>query len=256
MFLMTVGVNEYRDAQIPKLSTAVAATEDLMSILRERTSPLYRLSAVSLQEDRATKASWHVLTDVVAEKLARGVAPDDVLVILLSGHGVQAPGEAGYQFITADARYADVLAHRYGDCLSMADLSRFADVPCRKLVILNTCHGGAVEPLLHRELKAAVRALQDDLLLTLAASSGEQEAVEGRFAKRLLQALGGAADSDGDGRVSFAETVAYVEHTVAADSAGDDIRQSPSAGPKELLPYVTFPLTGSDAARVSFSQAR
>ena len=54
--------------------------------------------------------------------------------MFLSGHGVQAPGDAGYQFVTADARYADVMAGRYGDCLSLADLAFLADVPCRKLV--------------------------------------------------------------------------------------------------------------------------
>jgi hypothetical protein len=120
-------------------------------------------------------------------------------------------------------------------------------VPCRKLVILNTCHGGAAEPLQHRELKSAVRALQGDMMLTLAASGGEQEAVEGRFATRLLEALNGAADADRDGVVSFGETVAYVERTVTADSSGDAVRQTPSAGPQELLPYAALPLTGATA---------
>jgi len=251
MFLLSVGVDGYRDTQIPKLNTAVETTENLRSLLQDRAVTLYRFNAASLLEDRATKPSWRVLTEDFAAKLVQGVSPDDLLVIFLSGHGVQGRGDAGYQFVTADARYADVIGERYGDCLSMADLSLFADIPCRKLVILNTCHGGAVQPLFHRELKSAVRALQDDLLLTLAASGGEQEAVEGRFARRLLEALGGAGDIDGDGRVSFAETVAFVERTVAADSASEEIRQSPSAGPKELLPYVAFPLAGSDAARVS-----
>ena len=88
-------------------------------------------------------------------------------------------------------------------------------------------------------------------MLTLAASGGEQEAVEGRFARRLLEALGGAADADADGVVSFNETVAYVERTVTADSSGDAVRQTPSAGPKELLPYTTIPLARIEAANLS-----
>lgn len=243
LFLVSVGVDSYRDAQIPRLSTAVKATEDLLAVLEDRAAPLYRLDSAALLEDRATRPSWRALTSDVAARLAQQPSPDDVLVIFLSGHGLQAPGDAGYQFVTADARYADVVAERYGDCLSMSDLADFADIPCRKVVVLNTCHGGSAQPLLHRELKSAVRALQDDLVLTLAASGGEEEAVEGRFANRLLEALGGAADEDRDGVVSFAETFAYVQRTVAADSSRDAVRQTPTAGPAELLPYAAVPLT-------------
>jgi uncharacterized caspase-like protein len=251
LFLMSIGIDRYRDTQIPKLNKAVATSEQFRGVLQDRAQALYRLHAVSLLEDRATRPSWRILTEDFAEKLRREALPNDMLVMFLSGHGVQGPGDAGYQFITADARYADVVAGRYGDCLSMADLSLFADIPCRKLVILNTCHGGIVQPLMHRELKTAVRALQDDLLLTLAASGGEQEAVEGRFANRLLEALGGAADDDKDGVVSFAETAAYVQRMVEADSSRDDVRQTPSAGPKELLDFVTAPLTAVNPAPAS-----
>jgi WD40 repeat protein len=250
MYLLSVGVDGYRDTQIPRLSTAVQSADDLLALLQSQAPSLYRINAASLLEDRATKPSWRVLTDDYAAELARDVSPDDLLVVFLSGHGVKADDDAGYQFITADARYADVVAGRYGDCLSMSDLSLFADVPCRKLVILNTCHSGAIQPLQHRELKSAVRALQDDMLLTLAASGGEEEAVEGRFAKRLLEALGGAADGDHDGVVSLNETIAYVERTVAADSSKDAARQTPSAGPKELLPYADVPLIRVEAERV------
>lgn len=250
LYLLSVGVDGYRDTQIPKLSTAVQSADDLLALLQNQAPSLYRIHAASLLEDRATKPSWRVLTDDYAAELARDVSPDDLLVVFLSGHGVKADEDAGYQFITADARYADVVAGRYGDCLSMSDLSLFADVPCRKLVILNTCHSGAIQPLQHRELKSAVRALQGDMLLTLAASGGEEEAVEGRFARRLLEALGGAADDDHDGVVTLKETIAYVERTVAADSSKDAARQTPSAGPKELLPYADVPLVRVEAARV------
>jgi WD40 repeat protein len=256
LHLIAVGVDNYRDAQIPRLTTAVKTTDDVLAVLEARTPSLYRMDAASLVDDRATKASWRFLTAQYAERLARDATPDDLVVVLLSGHGVQAPGDDGYQFVTADARYADVMAGRYGDCLSVADLAFLADVPCRKLVILNTCHGGgAASPLVHRELKSAVRALQGDMMLTLAASAGTEEAVEGRFAQHLLDALGGAADADADGVVSLSETVAYVSRAVTAESRGDAVRQSPAAGPKELLSYAFVPLTASGKTRISAASA-
>ena len=246
MFLLSVGVDNYRDAQIPKLATAVRSTHQLLEVMQSHAAPIYRLDAASLLNERATKASWRVLTNDFADQLGSNVSPDDLLVIFLSGHGVRSTDEAGYQFITADASYADVLSGKYADCLSFADLSTFAQVPCRKLVILNTCHGGSVQPLMHREIKSVVRDLQDDLLLTLAASGGEQEAVEGRFSQRLVEALGGAADTNSDGIVTLSETVTYVQQMVAGDSAGDAVRQFPTAGPQELLPYATIALAATD----------
>ena len=245
--VLSVGVDKYQDAQIPKLTTAVQSTRDLFSTLQTRSDRLYELDAASLLDDHATRPSWRYLTTELADSLREGVSPDDLLVIFLSGHGVQST-ESGYQFITADARYADVLSGNYSDCLSFSDLSVFAEVPCRKLVILNTCHGGSIQPLMHREMKNAVRELQHDLLITLAASGGEQEAIEGRFTRRMLEALSGAADVDSDGVVRFDETVAYVQRTVAADSSGDAVRQMPVAGPSELLPYLNIDLSAAPAA--------
>ncbi|MEM9660068.1 MAG: caspase family protein, partial [Planctomycetota bacterium] len=246
MYLLSVGVDDYRDAQIPKLATAVQSTRDFVSVVQRRSSPLYRVDAASLLNDRATKSSWRYLADDFVQSVKDGLTPDDLLVVYLSGHGVKTAEGDGYQFVTSNARYADVLSGKYAACLTLEDFTPFAEVACRKLVILNTCHGGAIQPLIHRDLKAAVRKLQNDLLITIAASGGNQEAVEGRFANRLLQALEGADDDDGDGIISLNEMVAYVQRTVAADSDGEPVRQTPSAGPAELLRYAALRLATTD----------
>ena len=151
---------------------------------------------------------------------------------------------------------------KFGDCLSLEDFQVFSDLPCRKLVVLDTCHSGALQPLRQRELKSALRALQDDVVFTLTASEGGQEAVEerdrnlGRFTSRLLEALQGAADrqdGNGDGIVSWTEVVGYVERMVTADSIGDEFQQYPTAGPSELLDIADFPLAvASPESRVGY----
>ncbi|MEZ6117709.1 MAG: caspase family protein [Pirellulaceae bacterium] len=178
-------------------------------------------------------------------------------VIFLSGHGLRDPANGDYLYVGADARYEDLMSQRYGDCISFSDLSQFADIPCRKLVILDTCHAGAINLDQRRELKSALRMLQDDMIFTLTASQGNEEAVElrekklGRFTNRLLEALNGAADaSDGnsDGVTSFSEVISYVKRTVRQDSQQDTYQQEPAAGPTELLRYTDFPLTSSQAS--------
>ena len=255
LFVFAAGVNHYQDAQIQRLDYAVNNAESVADAFRQRTDNLYRSEVVSLLDSQATRSMWKIVTSDYAEQLAQEVTPDDLLVVFLSGHGVRDEVTEKYYYIPADARYADVMSQRYEDCMSFEDLAAFGDIPCRKLVILDTCHSGAVQqPLEQKDLKAALRSLQDDLVFTLTASEGNQEAVEekdrmlGRFTSRLLEALAGQADQtqyggNKDGIVSLQEAVAYVQQTVQADSARDAYRQFPTAGPIDLLPYVELPLT-------------
>lgn len=242
LFLLAVGVDQYRDAQIPKLRTPVRGVQALTDVVRNRSSRLYQISATSLVDQQARRSSWNDLAASTAEQLRQDATPDDLLMIYLSGHGVQDLAGDNYHFITANADFGEVMAGGYADCLSLEDFAQFADIPCRKLVILDTCHSGAIQPMRHREMKAAVRALQQDMLVTLAASHGSEEAIEGLFSKRLIEGLSGAADGEAgprDGVVRFDELVAYVRRSVSADSFQRGFEQTPSAGPADLLPFVS-----------------
>ena len=257
LYLLAVGVNHYRDAQIQRLEYAVNNVRRLTDLLRRGSGGLYSSDAVLLLDDRATRSLWTVVTRQYAERLRREVHPDDLVVFCLSGHGVRDPVTEKYYFVAADAKFADVKAGRFSDCLSFDDFGVFADVPCRKLVILDTCHSGAIQqPLRQQDLKAAVRALQNDVVFTMTASDGGQEAVEqrdrqlGRFTSHLLEALEGAADTgsrsgNSDGVVTLNEAIRYVTETVRSESSRDPdgTLQSPTASPLDLLDYVSLPLT-------------
>ncbi|MHB8974164.1 MAG: hypothetical protein ACYC3X_01930 [Pirellulaceae bacterium] len=260
LFIATAGINQYLDSQLPQLEFAVNNANQVATLLNNLAYPLYTPQAVSLSNLNVTRSAWNAALQQYVEELRTQVIPDDLLLIFLSGHGVRDPVADKYYYLTANARYTDVTGRRYGDCLSLEDFDVFKDLPCRKLVILDTCHSGALQPLRQRELKSALRALQDDVVFTLTASEGGQEAVEerdrklGRFTSRLLEALQGAADrqeGNGDGIVSWGEVVKYVERMVTADSMGDEYQQYPTAGPSELLNIADFPLTvASEDSRI------
>jgi uncharacterized caspase-like protein len=198
---------------------------------------------------------WSVITRQSADRLRQEAQADDLLVFFLSGHGVRDEATQKYYFVTADARFDDVKAGRFSDCLSFDDFAAFADVPCRKLIVLDTCHSGAVQqPLRQQDLKAALRALQTDVVFTMTASEGSQEASEqkdkrlGRFTARLLEALSGVADQTAQGGnndkiVTLNEAFRYVSAAVPLDSQGDEIVQHPTFGPIDLVDYAVLPLT-------------
>lgn len=261
LYLVAAGVNEYRDAQIQRLDYAVKNARSVADLLRAQSKSLYSFESTMLLDDQATRPMWTLITSDSAERLAQEARPDDLLVFFLSGHGVRDEETEKYYFVAADARFDDVKARRFSGCLSFDDFAAFANVPCRKLVVLDTCHSGAVQqPLRQQDLKAALRALQSDVVFTMTASEGSQEASEekgkqlGRFTSRFLEALAGAADQttqggDEDGVITLQEAFRFVSAAVPADSAGEEQQQHPTAGPIDLLDFAVLPLTGRAGGR-------
>jgi WD40 repeat protein len=257
LFIVTAGINEYRDGRLTRLEYAVDNAQNVAKTLGTNAQQLYATRAISLLDRNVTRPMWNLTLEQFAGEMSASVSADDLLVIYLSGHGLRDTDNGGYYYVTADANVTDLMSGQFGDCLSFSDFAaRFAEIPCRKLVVLDTCHSGAVQPLSQRELKAALRALQDDLMFTLSATEGGQEAVEdrekrlGRFTYYLLDGLQGAADrvaGDGDREVSLDELIRYVKLTVSAESAKDPSGQVqyPTAGPLELLDHVNVPLTSA-----------
>ena len=254
LFIIAAGVDKYRDSRL-RLSYAVNNAQTVAKEWAARGEELYHIKASAYLNDAVTPTGWDFTTERIAANLAKNAHPDDLVVIYLSGHGLRDEAADEYYYVTARAHYADLMSGQYADCLSFKDLAKFADVPCRKLVILDTCHAGAVQPSTQRQLKTALRALQDDVMFTLTATEGGQEAMEdrqkgyGRFTFRLVEALRGKADleiaGDRNGVVTLSEAFQYVRKNVVKDSLGSEVEQHPTLGPAELLEFVRIPLTSA-----------
>lgn len=246
LFVAAAAVGVYRDTQIPQLDANVADALRVVRAFEAGSKKLYTSSSLALLDENVTRSGWNLNMKQLAESLRDRISPDDLLVILLSGHGLQDADTQEYYFLPSDVNFADVMTQRYEKCISGADLAMFSEIPCRKIVVLDTCHSGAVQPLRQSQLKSALRTLQDDLMLTMTASEGHQEAVQSRFARRLEEGLRGAADQrtgNRNGIVTLNELGQFVRTMVAADSAQDAVRQVPTVGPKRLVELVEFPLT-------------
>jgi len=169
-----------------------------------------------------------------------------VLLLFLAGHGVVDEETKKYYYPGYDFTEADYQKGNYKDCISWDDLHSLADVPCRKLAFLDTCHSGAIQPSRSSDLKAAVRQLQDDVIFTVTASTGDQLSAEhsswghGAFTKCLLEALGGQADIAHSGYVTLDDLVAYLKQSVPKITEG---LQTPTAAPDDILPFTSIPLT-------------
>lgn len=248
LYLLAVGIDTYRDPAIQPLRYAVADARSVVDLLRAKAPGLYDVAELKLQtNEQVTRQQWKTTFAEMSQRLKDDAQPDDLFLIFMAGHGLVDPEEQQYYFASYDLSAADVLRGAYAGSISWRDFELLAAIPCRKLAFLDTCHSGAIQPLRARDLKAAIRALQEDVVLTVAASAGNERSEEktawqhGAFTKTLLEALEGDADASRDGSVSLDELIAYVKSRVPKLTEG---RQNPTAAPDELLSVVSLRLTG------------
>lgn len=251
LHVLAIGVSQYTDPQIQSLDFAAGAAGQITELFRNKAADLYQTTGDALTNTDATRPLWRVFAQSAAEDLSQTVSPDDLVIMYLCGHGLRDRRTNQWYFVTADARYSDLMNDQYDDCIAFSDLAALSQLPCRKLAILDSCHSGAVQPLMRRDdLKSALRFLQDDVVITLTASEGDEEAAEqretrlGRFTTALVDALSGkAAEVDGDENVSLREVIDYVTQRVTDESEADGMPQHPTASPHYLLRTLQLPLT-------------
>ena len=247
LYVVAMGVNKYGDPEIQPLTFSVADAEAVVEALRKQSQGLYTLDDVSLLTNKqVTPREFRAALKEFGAKLKTVAKPDDLLLLFLAGHGVVDEETKKYYFVGYDFTMADFQKGNFKDCISWDDFRDLADVPCRKLALLDTCHSGAIQPPRSSDLKTAVRQLQDDVIFTVTASTGEQRSAEkpswghGAFTKCLLEALGGQADIAHSGYVTLDDLVAYLKQSVPKITEG---LQTPTAAPDDILPFTSIPLT-------------
>lgn len=229
---------------------SIGDAEAIAKTLKGQSNRFYDAGqVVTLRDGQITRESVTKAIDAWKKNLA-DAQPDDLLVLFLGGHGdVDQNGE--YFFIPVEATQESVgkVAIRW------RTFQGLASIPCRKLVMLDTCHSGsAVGPrvMVEQRWKAAIRPLGQNEMLVISATDIGQPALEvnsrGLFTGCLIEGLQGAADRPpADGEIFLDEAVAYVAHAVPEKVRRLPVssRQTPRASPSELLEVVSIPLVTS-----------
>jgi len=248
LYIVAIAVNDYHDEGIEDLDYSVADAEAFATALSKEANGLYEvLPPVLLANQSVTRKLCRRAFTELNEKLKDTARPDDLLVIFMAGHGEINPADQAYHFICQDAALDDL----FGGAGSIAwnDFQPLADIPCRKVALLDTCHSGAIQGK-DRQNNLAARDFQENLLLTLAAAADDEASQErtdwqhGAFTKTLLDGLAGRADMSRDGVIMLDELVDYTHRVVP--ELTDNI-QHPTAAPQELLEFIALPLAQRSA---------
>jgi WD40 repeat protein len=243
LYVLALGVNDYKDPDIEDLDYSVADATALVSAIEREAGGLYDLiPPIVLTDAGVTRDQCRATFAELGEKLRDTAGPDDVLVIFIAGHGEVDPGDQTYHYMCHDARIDSLFDGR--GSITWNDFQPLADIPCRKVALLDTCHSGAIHGSRLKNNLAA-RDFQENLLLTLTAAADNEASQErtewrhGAFTKVLLDGLAGSADSTRDGLIMLDELVDYAHETVPS-LTGDF--QHPTAAPRELMEFIALPL--------------
>src|SRR5690554_135061 len=230
LFILTVGINEYKNSSY-NLSYAAKDAKEFSKAISKGGTPLFnKIYSYSLENNQATKAEIQSLF----KDLVSNVGPEDVFIFYYAGHGAMS--------VTADANLSEfyIMTHNvtnfYGEDilkqegLSASELLEFSrEISAQKqLFILDACHsGGALNVLATRGAdereKAIAQLARNTGTFFLTASQDFQYASEsgdlkhGLFTYALLEIINGdiASNHSGkDNKVTVNEMKTYVEERV------------------------------------------
>lgn len=220
-YALVVGINKYTNGW-GRLDAAVNDARAVASVLKEQ-----GFQVTELYDQQATKYNIvHQLSTVLPAKVKAG----DRFVFYYSGHGqteITAKGaQLGY-IVPFDGRALG--GDDFASYISMVELkSIFSRKYAAKhvLAVFDSCFSGL---MLARSgvMSGTVNSTLNKTGVNVLTAGGQgEQAVDGLFARKLLDGLRGNADSNNDSYITFSELGVYVQQQVPAENP----KQAPTMG--------------------------
>jgi WD40 repeat protein len=254
LHVLVMAADDY--AGTVKLTYPVNNADSLVQAIRAGSGELYDEGQTYryVNQDLTPAKIAKAIDRIRADLNERGHS-HDLLFINVAGHGVAYDGQ--YYFVPPDPGLTKIdvdqqkLVENIGIRWDL--LLPLREVPCRKVVILDTCHVGnaVLETNSLQQQKAFTRPMRDAQMLVVSAGMG-RFAQEGFFTKCLCEGIAGQADGlteewneDGnqpDGEVNVLELARYVRRELPNRTRNIGM-QTPSESPYHLFKDLEIPLT-------------
>jgi WD40 repeat protein len=251
LHVFVIGIDSYRDPDLV-LNYAVSDGRALAETLRTMATSLFRdITVTELYNARVTL--MHL--DEAFQEVAAKVAPQDVFIFYLAGHGVTLDGR--YYFLPQNFLYTDDDAVRH-QAINQEHLQTWlANVPARQsLILIDTCESGSFANAFATmaDYTAVAKLTRATGRATIVAATDNQQALEGYkghgvFTYALLQALSQADTTVGnqDGYTGLFELATYINTQVPEIAMQEfGFKQNPQIqlrGTDFLLARVSSPPT-------------
>jgi hypothetical protein len=248
---VVIGIDQYKDPTIGSLRYATADAEAVFRFLTTR-GGVKPGNARLLLNNAATQRN---IREALGTFLRQRALREDEVIIYYAGHGTTEPdqsaeGGVAKYLVPWDADPQDLFA----SAIPMEEIDKvFGRLSARKILLVqDTCFSGGAggRTFLAKGLTVRSTALTDRFLqdlsqkegrMILTASDVNQVSQEdpalghGIFTHYLLEAIGGAADLDGDGAITVREVHLYLQRKVHERSAGVQTPQLYNIGDMVLV---------------------
>ena len=228
-YAVIIGVAHYESSEITPLNYTVNDAQALYDVLTDPNYGGFKKDNVTLLTDKeATTAN---IKKAIGANLMR--APDDgIAVVFFAGHGAPEGGQTYWLTYDTDptSLYASTLSNT--DIVQM--LSRINTK--RVVTFIDACYSGAsvtTSKSTRAFIEDPFKAFEGQGTMTITSSDGNEESLEdaklkhGIFTYRLIQALKGAADYNGDGIIMADEVARYIKQYVPDDARERSHKQDP-----------------------------
>ncbi len=227
LFILAVGISNYR---VPayKLGLAAKDASDFAAVLKSQAGRNY------------ADVQTRVLTDAKADRasilagfdwLRNAPGPDDVGILFLAGHGLNADG-GEYHFLPWDGEHESLTRTAVPESAIRQTLGRMRG---KALLFVDTCYAGSAVGTM-KSARRELAQLANDLassengVVVFASSTGRQLSEEndawgnGAFTKAAIEGMRGKADFQKTGRITYKALDFYISDEVRRLTEG---RQTP-----------------------------
>ena len=248
LYLFAAGVSQYAEGK-QNLRFAHRDAEELAKAFKAQEGRLYsQVFTKVLTNAQVQKGSL----DTEVNRFLRQASEQDLIVILLAGHGVQDNDQTLY-FMTHDALMDEPYSGL--DVSRIRSILRARPANQKALMLLDICHAGALGEGRRGNVNAedAIKQLtQGTGLVVLSSSTGRELSNEaeqyrgghGAFTAAVLEGLEGAADRDAgnrDGLITIQELTTYVMRRVPELTRNAQHPTTPSTERLQDFPLAAKP---------------
>ena len=234
-YALLVGISSFKDERIHPLNFAHLDASELSTLLKSpRAGAIPDDNVVVLTNQGATRSA---IQSAIETHLKGRAGKNDTVLLFIASHGASFPvGNTNKGFIvTYDSNPEDLATSGIPmDDIRQLFSSQLGNVK-RLLMFVDVCHAGhigQIETDASKTNKAASALDPPDVdLFGMLAAQKDQVAIEGfnyggghgAFTFFLMRALNGAADLNGDGKVTMDELADYVTDKVKESTANQQI---------------------------------
>jgi hypothetical protein len=243
LYVLAIGVGAYQNPKLKKLEFAGKDARDFLAVINRQEGRRYRKVHVFTPELTEGQATKHNILEQGLKWLEReATRRQDVVMLFLSGHGVNDKQTYYFLPVNGDSSYLDDTA-----VAAFQLMKTVRNLPGRVVMFLDTCRAGMVWEggLFRGDINGFTSRLRDapNGVFVFASSSGNTDSLElpgernGAFTKALVEAFSGKAATGHSGDITVAELETYLDRRVQELTQH---RQIPATAKPELVPNFSI----------------